>query len=61
MSIGILSENLSLPVPAVNLGAELSNMSCSFPGIDFEAFDQNWSCPKVMMEAAVSPAVLFLA
>ena len=41
-------------LPSLNMGAELANMTCSFPSIDFEMWYSHLQCPKVMMEVAVS-------
>ena len=43
-------------LPSLNLGAELANMSCSFPGRDFITWYNNLACPRIMLEAAVSAA-----
>lgn len=41
-------------LPSLFLGAELANRSCSVPGLDFERFYGEFSCPKTVMEAMVS-------
>ena len=55
---GAVFDGVDFSLPVINLGAELANMTggCSTPGRDFEAWHREWTCPKVMIEVAVSVA-----
>ena len=39
-------------LPTINFGAEWAYY-CSIPGLDFEAFHEKATCPKVLFEAQV--------
>ena len=41
-------------LPSLNMGAELAEMRCSFPSMDYAMWYSHLQCPKVLIEVAVS-------
>ena len=56
-----LEKEVEFSVPGLFLGTQLSEYSCSIPGVDYENFYNNWKCPRVMVEVKVKNSVLFNA
>ena len=53
-----IHQGVNFTMPSLMLGAELANNSCSVPNFDFETFYHGWTCPRIMIEVAVSTLCL---
>lgn len=52
-AFAIAIQDIDFSVPTLNYGTELANLTCTTPGLDFEAWQKKTLCPKIMMETAV--------
>ena len=50
----IRQEQPDFYLPSFNLGSELANGTCSLVGLDFETWYSLLSCPRMLIEVAVS-------